>query len=208
MLLTRDIEFAYGPTTGFRFPDVDLKKGEHWLITGPSGCGKTTFLHLMAGLLRPDKGYVRINGVDITSLNPSRVDRIRGTEIGIVFQTPHFIRSLTVAENILIAMYLNGLKEDKNRVTELLTQLNIREKFDSKPNQLSQGELQRLSIARALINRPSVILADEPTSSLDDDNCEEAVSLLKKQAEATGVTLAVISHDNRLRSIFDNVIHL
>ncbi len=208
MLLTRDLAFAYNESDRFRFPDITCRKGEHWLIAGPSGCGKTTLLHLMAGLLRPDKGHVQIGDTDLTALTPSQADRFRGTEIGIIFQTPHFIRSLTVAENLLIAMYLNGLKEDADRVKSLLTQLNIGEKYRSKPNELSQGELQRLSMARALINRPSVILADEPTSSLDDVNCREAVSLLKTQAEATGVTLVVISHDNRLSSIFDNVVRL
>lgn len=208
MLLTRNIEFAYNAANSFRFPDVTCRKGEHWLIMGPSGCGKTTLLHLMAGLLRPTKGDVQIGDANITGLAPSQVDRLRGTEIGIVFQVPHFIQSLTVAENVLIARYLNRLNEDTEQVRNLLEQLNIGEKYASKPNELSQGELQRLSIARALINRPTVILADEPTSSLDDNNCAEVVALLKEQAEATSATLIVVTHDKRLMSVFQNVIKL
>ena len=208
MLSTRNIEFAYNPENRFRFPDIDCRKGEHLLVMGPSGCGKTTLLHLIAGLLRPDKGSVRINDVDITTLTASRLDRVRGTQIGVVFQTPHFIRSLTVAENLLLPGYLNRIKEDRKRVDELLAQLNIGAKAGAKPHELSQGELQRLSVARALVNRPSLILADEPTSSLDDENCEKAISLLRQQAEATGVTLVVITHDKRLLSIFDNTIRL
>ena len=208
MLLTRNIEFAYNAANSFRFSDITCEKGEHWLIMGSSGCGKTTLLHLMAGLLRPTKGYVQVGDVNITDLPPSQVDRLRGTEIGIVFQSPHFIQSLTVAENILMARYLNRLEEDAEPIRNLLEQLNIGEKYASKPNELSQGEAQRLSIARALINRPSLILADEPTSSLDDNNCSEVVDLLKKQAEATSSILIVVTHDKRLASVFKNVINL
>ena len=208
MLLTRNIEFAYNAANHFRFPDITCNKGEHLLIMGPSGCGKTTLLHLLAGLLRPAKGYIRIGDVNITELSPSQVDRFRGTEIGIVFQVPHFIQSLTIAENVLMARYLNYLDEDAEHVRTLLEQLNIGKKYNSKTNELSQGELQRVSIARALVNQPSVILADEPTSSLDDDNCSEVVELLKKQAEATSSTLIVVTHDKRLSSVFNNAIKL
>lgn len=208
MLATRDLEFAYNEFNQFRFPDITCGKGEHWLIMGRSGCGKTTLLHLMAGLLSPTKGNVQINETNITVLSPSHVDRIRGTEIGIIFQIPHYIQSLTVAENILIARYLNRLDEDMNQIEHLLTQLNIGHKAKSMPHQLSQGELQRMSIARALVNHPSAILADEPTSSLDDVNCEEAVSLLIRQAEESDITLVIVTHDKRLSPMFKNIVYL
>ncbi len=208
MISTHDLEFAYNEANRFRFPDINCGKGEHWLIMGPSGCGKTTLLHLMAGLLRPAQGHVWVNGTDIATLNPAQTDKIRGKEIGIIFQRPHFIQSLSVVENLLIARYLNRMDEDKILIKNILGQLNIGNKANSRPNELSQGELQRLSIARALINHPSIILADEPTSSLDDGNCEEAVALLRSQAEATGVALVIVTHDTRLSSIFSNVVRL
>jgi putative ABC transport system ATP-binding protein len=208
MLSTSHIEFAYDATNRFRFPDINCRKGEQCLIMGPSGCGKTTLLHLMAGLLHPDNGQVCINDVDITQTTPTQTDRIRGKEIGIIFQKAHFIQSLSVMENVLIVRYLNRMKEDVEEVIQLLDQLNIAHKARSRPNELSQGELQRLSIARALINRPSVILADEPTSSLDDGHCEEVIALLRDQTEATQVALIIVTHDVRLSSVFKNVIRL
>ena len=208
MLTIKDVEFSYNKTNSFRFPDITCHKGEHWLIMGPSGCGKTTLLHLMAGLLRPTKGTVSINGLDIATLTQSQTDKVRGRQVGIVFQNPHFIQSLTVAENLKIARYLNGLKTSKREIKELLDKLNIGNKFYSKPNELSQGELQRLSIARAIINNPSVLLADEPTSSLDDTHCVEALTLLRQQAENTSAALLIVTHDLRLHSFFKNNIQL
>ena len=208
MLATKDLEFAYDQANSFKFPDITCEQGSHWLITGPSGCGKTTLLHLLAGLLRPTSGEVTINGQDISRLKSAKIDKIRGKRMGIIFQKPYFISSLTVAENVKIARYLNGLKESDIEVAAVLQKLNIGDKFSSRPQELSQGELQRLSIARALINNPAVILADEPTSSLDDDHCREALLLLKEQAEREQASLLIVTHDHRLKSYFSNIIQL
>ncbi len=208
MLATKDLEFAYDQANSFIFPDITCEQGTHWLITGSSGCGKTTFLHLLAGLLRPARGKVIINGKDISRLKSSKIDKIRGKSMGIIFQTPYFVSSLTVAENVKIARYLNGLKESNVEVAGVLQKLNIGDKSDFRPQALSQGELQRLSMARALINNPSVILADEPTSSLDDDHCREALLLLKEQAEREHMTLLIVTHDHRLKPYFSNIIQL
>jgi len=208
MLTIENIEFAYNQANSFKFPDIACLKGDHWLIMGPSGCGKTTLLHLMAGLLRPTKGTVSVNGIDISSLTQSQTDQVRGRQIGIVFQRPHFIQSLTVSENLRIARYMNGQKLSKQEITELLNKLKIGSKVHSKPNELSQGELQRLAIARAIINKPSVILADEPTSSLDDAHCVDALNLLRQQAEHTETALLIITHDQRLLPFFSNIIQL
>lgn len=209
MLKVNDLTFSYNKSNAFAFPDMECGKGEHWLIMGESGCGKTTFLHLLAGLLRPTGGEIVLNGQDIAKLPGTQVDSIRGTEIGIVFQTPHFIQSLNVKQNLLIARYLNGQKENKQPVAgELLETLGLQDKENSRVNNLSQGELQRLSIARAIMNHPSLILADEPTSSLDDKNCEEAIRLLKTQAEKTQASLLIVTHDHRLNSYFQHVINL
>ena len=208
MLITHALEFSYNRVNSFKFPDIVCKQGSHWLITGPSGCGKTTLLHLLSGLIRPHKGQVIIADSDISRLKRAAMDQFRGKNIGIIFQKPYFVHSLTVAENIKVARFLNHLAVSDSEIEEVLRKLNIGEKFHSKPKALSQGELQRLSMARALVNNPSVILADEPTSSLDDKHCHEALQLLKEQAERERATLIIVTHDQRLKSYFSNIIQL
>lgn len=208
MLIIKDVGFAYNQTNSFQFPDFNCQKGEHWLFMGASGCGKTTLLHLMAGLLKPARGEISINGTSISKLTQAQADKFRGKEIGIVFQKHHFIQSLNVSENLQVCRYLNGQKIKRKEIFELLEQLNISDKADSKINQLSQGELQRLSIARAVINKPSVIFADEPTSSLDDLNCTEALHLLKQEASVNNAALVIVTHDRRLLPHFKNTIEL
>jgi len=207
-LLTKGLRFAYSESVQFAFPDISCEKGKHLLIMGPSGCGKTTLLHLLAGLLKADSGTIQINETDITAMHESLVDKYRGKEIGIIFQKPHFMQALTAIENVRLAPYLNHFERNIGEIEELLKKLNLADKGDTRVNEMSQGELQRLSIARAMINKPSVILADEPTSSLDDANCEEALQLLQSQAEITGASLVIVTHDKRLLSYFNNIITL
>jgi putative ABC transport system ATP-binding protein len=207
-LITENVQHSYNKDHTFYFPDISCEKGKHLLITGQSGCGKTTLLHLTAGLIKPKNGSIYINGKDITKLKNKETDRYRGHEIGIVFQAPHFIKSLTAKENLMIAASLNQLSVDEIYLDQLLTSLSIIHCINSKINTMSQGELQRLSIARAVINKPSLILADEPTSSLDDRNCKEAIKLLRNQAEELQASLIIVTHDNRLISEFSQIIHL
>ena len=136
------------------------------------------------------------------------MDSFRGKNIGIVFQTAHFIRSLTVEENLMVAQQLSGNKIDKSLIFNFLQKLNLSHKLKSKPNELSIGEAQRANIARALINAPSLILADEPTSALDDKNAEEVIKLLEQQAAEVNATLLIVTHDGRLKSYFNNQISL
>jgi len=208
MVTTSELKFAYDPQNSFSFPELNCAQGSQWLITGPSGCGKSTLLHLLAGLLKPTSGQITIAGNLISSLRPAQIDKIRGKTIGIIFQKPYFVASLTVAENLKLVRSLNLFKESNSQIKELLRELNIQDKFDSRTHELSQGELQRLSIARALINNPKLILADEPTSSLDDHHCTEALRLLKQQAKANNATLLIITHDQRVKSEFTNIIQL
>lgn len=208
MLDIQNLEFYYKKDQFFEFPDISVKKGDHWLLLGQSGCGKTTLLHLMAGLLRPKAGKVVINNEDIAQLSESALDKFRGENIGIIFQQSHLIRSLSVEENLLTAQYLAGTKQDKQRVHQILEQLNLGHKLKSKTNNLSQGEQQRVSIGRALVNEPAIILADEPTSSLDDVNCQQVVELLLEQSEASGASLIIVTHDGRLKEMFENKIEL
>lgn len=207
-LITRSLTFAYNDQIRFSFPDIICKKGEHVLIVGPSGCGKTTLLHLLAGLLKPTSGSVQINGTEITRLHGSPLDRYRGKEIGFVFQKPHFIQALSAIENIRIAAYLNDQKVNDEVIDRLLTRLNLKDRRNARVNRMSEGERQRLSIARAIVNKPTIILADEPTSSLDDRNCEESLTLLQEQAETTGSSLIIVTHDQRLRAFFNHIITL
>jgi putative ABC transport system ATP-binding protein len=143
-----------------------------------------------------------LNHVDLGSISDKNLDLFRGQNIGIVFQKPHFIKSLTVWENLLLAAALAGKKSDKKRMIDLLERLNIAHKSESKTDQLSQGEQQRVAIARALVNEPILILADEPTSALDDINGEEVAALLEDESKRLEAALLIVTHDNRLQTKF------
>lgn len=204
MLQTNQLNFSYDKKNQFQFPDIKCGAGENWLLLGQSGSGKTTLLHLLAGLLHPTSGKVEIGGTDTSTLSAGELDRFRGNKIGIVFQKPHFIKSLTVGENLALAQKLAGQPVDNQRIMDLLARLNIGEKINKKPQNLSQGEQQRASIARAVINRPALILADEPTSALDDLNTKEVIDLLEEQAAEVNATLLIVTHDSRLKDRMEN----
>lgn len=208
MLETSNLEYAYPGGGTLRFPDIRCATGDHWLLIGQSGSGKTTLLHLLGGLLSPRNGRVIVEDTDITRLPAHALDRFRGKKIGVIFQRSHFVRSLTVAENLVLAQQLAGLPADRQRISDLLGHLNVGHKLHTRPDRLSVGEQQRVAIARALINRPSVILADEPTSALDDVNCGEVIRLIEREASEVGATLLVVTHDGRLKERFRNQIHL
>lgn len=204
MLATNQLTFEYGPAKQFSFPDVHCANREALLILGRSGTGKTTFLHLLALLLKPKSGSVVIDKTDLTKLSVAETAAFRAKHVGIVYQKPHFVSALSVMDNLLMANYLANKPQDKNRARELATQLGFSEQLNKKTNQLSQGEQQRVSIARAVMNQPDVILADEPTSSLDDENTSRVVQLLREQSEQIGASLIVVTHDQRLKDAFQN----
>ena len=208
MLQVKDLKFGYNEENQFSFPDMQCGKGSHWLILGQSGCGKTTLLHLIGGLLKPQSGLLSLDGTDFSNLSESKLDAFRGKNIGIIFQQSHLIKSLSVEENLMAAQFLSGEKQNSEKVKSILERLNLGNKMRSKPSKLSQGEQQRVAIARALVNSPQLILADEPTSSLDDVNCTEVVNLLLEQSNETGATLIIVTHDGRLKSMFENKIEL
>lgn len=208
MLTTKQLQFSYTRNQVMNFPDFSLQKGEHWLLLGQSGSGKTTLLHLLGGLLSPESGSILVGDTDLGQLRASALDQFRGKNIGIVFQKSHFVRALTVGENLLLAQQLAGIKPNRERINELLERLNIADKLRLKPDRLSIGEQQRAAIARALINQPPIILADEPTSALDDHNATEVIDLLEEQADVLGSTLLVVTHDKRLKDRFPKQIAL
>lgn len=208
MIRTKNLKFQYNAEQQFQFPDMHCKQGSHWLVLGESGCGKTTLLHLLGGLRKPSSGKIVVQNEDISSLSGEALDHFRGQNIGIIFQQSHLIKALTVEENLLTAQYLAGMKQDKEKIKNILTKLNLDDKMTSKPKNLSLGEQQRVAIARALINDPVLILADEPTSSLDDKNCREVVKLLLEQSQNFEATLLIVTHDGRLKELFENQILL
>ena len=207
MIKTEKIEFSYDNEFIFKFEDIKLKNEENLLILGNSGIGKTTLLHLLSGLLKAKSGSIELYGKELTKLSSFQLDRFRRDNIGIVFQKPHFVNSLTVKENLELAQYIAD-KKDNKRIETILNNLNIFDKINKKTNELSQGEKQRVSIALAIVNSPKLILADEPTSSLDDDNCSNVIKILKKQASDFGAQLIVITHDSRLKKHFKKSIKL
>ena len=208
MVKINGLTYNYSSEIQLRFPDFSLSKGEQALILGQSGCGKTTLLHLLSGLLQPNSGNVDVENENISKMSGARLDNFRGANIGIVFQTPHFIEALTVKENLTLAQTLAGKSKNVDKVKTLLADLGVESKLNAKLNALSVGEKQRISIARALVNSPALILADEPTSALDDKNCDAVLKLVREQAKKHNSTLLIVTHDNRLKDQFDKRIEL
>jgi putative ABC transport system ATP-binding protein len=208
ILILDGVAKAYDGRPVVAVPSWPVATGQHSLILGPSGSGKSTLLHLIAGLMRPSRGRVLVAGQDLGALTPAELDAFRGRSIGIVLQRLHLIPALTVRNNLRLARALAGLPPDPARIDALLAGLGLAPLASARPSRLSQGEAQRVAIGRALVNRPMLILADEPTSALDDANCEAVLALLRAQAEASGATLVIATHDARLKRFFHNRLEL
>lgn len=206
MIVTKSLEFSYDNNFIFKFPNINLKSTENLLILGNSGIGKSTLLHNLAGILRPKSGTINIFNNDISEFSDHEMDKFRGENIGIIFQKPHFVNSLTVGENLELAQFLGRNKIGDIKLT--LESLKILDKINKKPKELSHGEKQRASIAISIINSPKLILADEPTSSLDDSNCDNVINILKEQALKYAAQLVVITHDSRLKKHFKKSLEL
>ena len=208
MFVSHDLTFSYSPLKKFAFPDLHCADRDTLLILGQSGSGKTTLLHLLALLLQPESGEITLDGQSFRHLSAAQTARVRAQKLGIIYQRAHFVSSLNVLDNILLANYLADKKQDKDKAIYLAEKLGFAEHLFKKPHQLSQGEQQRASIARALMNEPAVILADEPTASLDDTNCRKVVALLQEQSQFIGASLIVVTHDQRLKDEFTNRVNL
>lgn len=198
-----DLRFSYGHRAVVDVARCHLAGGESMAVIGASGCGKTTFLHLLAGLIRPDAGVIRILGKDLSTLHGARLDRFRGRHIGVVFQRFHLLPALSVRDNVLLAQRLARAPLERGRVQALFDRLNLTGLEDHKPSMLSQGQAQRAAIARALVHDPELVMADEPTSALDDHHADRALELLKESARAVGAALLVVTHDQRVRGHLD-----
>lgn len=209
MVQTQKLTFQYNKNESvFHFPDISLGEGENLLILGKSGIGKTTLLHLLAGLLTPASGKVEIDGTSIQSLSNRQLDKFRGQCIGLVFQKNHAIRSLNVVGNLQARLFFSGKRIDHSIIGSLLEQLDLNDCKHNNVRELSEGQLQRLGIALSVIHRPRLILADEPTSSLDDGNCRAVMELLINHARSTDANLIVITHDHRVKPLFPNSLTL
>ncbi|MEX2513724.1 MAG: ATP-binding cassette domain-containing protein [Cyclobacteriaceae bacterium] len=207
MIESRSIEYQYENIPAFQLPDIKVNGGEELLILGNSGTGKTTLLNILGGLLKPQKGEIWIDGTALYGLKGNDLDKFRGKNIGIVFQKPHILQALTVSENIALPHFFLG-KNDPSRIDSYLKELGIFHKKHDHVDTLSEGEAQRVSIARALANQPKVILADEPTASLDDENAKTVISLLKQQAKKLNAALIIVTHDQRIKEVIANHITL
>lgn len=208
MIKTKSLTYTYTNAKTIAFSDLIIEKGEQFLLLGESGSGKTTLLHLLGGLLKLQQGGINVNGTELSELSESQLDHFRGKHYGFIFQRNHLLASLTVEQNLLLAPYLAGLKQDKSRVEEVLTQLDIADQKKKRIQEVSLGQAQRVAIARAVLNKPSVILADEPTSALDDKNCDRVCELLISVAQQNQATLIIATHDQRLKGRVKNVIQL
>lgn len=208
MLNVRNLHYAYPAGESFDFPDLSCPDGSHWLILGPSGSGKSTLLHLLAGLLSPVSGSLELDDVNYSQLTGAKLDAFRGEHIGMVFQKSYFVASLSISENLDLAQRLGKQPIDKAGNRALLSELGIGQYADKAASQLSIGQQQRASIARGLVNRPRLLLADEPTAALDRDNAAIVSRLLRERATELNAILLVVTHDERLLPDFNNVIRI
>ena len=182
-------------------PELTLARGEQMALQGRSGSGKTTLLHLIAGILRPDSGRILVAGEEMASAREPVRDRLRGRAIGYVFQTFNLLEGYSALENLLLAMHFGG-KVDESLARRLLERVGLRDRLGHRPSQLSVGQRQRVAVARALANRPSLVLADEPTGNLDPGNAGEALALIREVCDESGAALLLVSHDDSVLAGF------
>ena len=210
MIEIKGTKKSFGSLEVLKGIDLTINRGEVVSIVGPSGAGKTTLLQIIGTLDRPDSGSVHVDSVDVTSLSQSKLADFRNRHIGFVFQFHQLLPEFTAIENIMIPAYIAGTskKEARSRAEELLQFMGLSDRAQHKPNELSGGEKQRVAVARALVNNPSVILADEPSGSLDSKNKEELHQLFFNLRDRFGQTFVIVTHDEQLAAITDRTIHM
>ncbi|MBF1454520.1 ABC transporter ATP-binding protein [Hoylesella nanceiensis] len=210
MIEIKNIHKSFGQLEVLKGIDLSIKKGEIVSIVGPSGAGKTTLLQIIGTLDKPNEGEVMINDTNISKLSNNKLSDFRNQHIGFVFQFHQLLPEFTALENIMIPAFIGGVSKSvaKQKAEELLEFMQLKDRAHHKPNELSGGEKQRVAVARALINNPEVILADEPSGSLDSKNKRELHQLFFDLRDKYGQTFVIVTHDEELASITDRTIHL
>jgi len=208
LLFTRDVVLARGRQAIARLPDLDIHAGDTIAIVGASGSGKTTALMALSGVRAPRQGDIAVDSTYLWRLPDRERDRFRGRRIGLIFQSFHLIDSLGVKANLLLAARCAGVRPDPKRLAHLLEKLGLGGLEQRRVDRLSHGQAQRVAVARALFNKPAVVLADEPTSALDDDATASLLSLLKEAALSEGAALVIATHDRRVLSGVSRVIEM
>lgn len=210
MLIGKNIYKRYGSLEVLRGVDLEIKRGEVVSIVGPSGCGKSTLLHILGTLDKPDMGEIMINNTSLGQLTGNKLAAFRNKHIGFVFQFHHLLPEFTALENVCIPGWLTGKgKTDvKKRAGELLTMLGLSARNENKPNQLSGGEQQRVAVARALINNPDIVFADEPSGNLDSANAKELHQLFFDLRKQFNQTFLIVTHNEELSQLSDRTLHM
>ncbi|HBT77839.1 MAG TPA: ABC transporter ATP-binding protein [Planctomycetaceae bacterium] len=210
MLELKNLKKSYVEPDGGELPILDIPgwkvdEGEQVVVVGASGCGKTTMLHIIAGILRPSSGHVLIDGWDTPLLTEAERDQFRARRIGYVFQTFNLLPGFTALENVLLGMTFAGGRTDKHRARDLLDRVGLAHRLHHKPGQMSVGEQQRVSVARALANKPKLVLADEPTANVDVGNQQQVIDMLRNTCEEEGVALILVTHAPAVAKQFQRI---
>ena len=210
MIEIKGVTKSFGSLQVLKGIDLRIEKGEIVSIVGPSGAGKTTLLQILGTLDKPDGGSVVVDGIETSTLSTNKLSEFRNMHLGFVFQFHQLLPEFTAIENIMIPAYIAGMKpkEARSRAEELLAFMGLSDRATHKPNELSGGEKQRVAVARALMNNPAVILADEPSGSLDSKNKEELHKLFFELRDKFGQTFVIVTHDETLATLTDRTIHL
>ncbi len=208
MLSVADLKKSFVSPEGGRVDIVDvagfaLAAGEQLALRGESGSGKTTFLHLVAGILAADSGTVKIDGAEMTALSESRRDRLRAEKLGYIFQTFNLLQGFTVLENVVLGMSFGPRGADRKHARGMLERVGLGHRLNHYPRQLSTGQQQRVAVARALVNHPKLVLADEPTGNLDRKHAREALALIREVCREQQAALLLVSHDEEVLGQFD-----
>jgi lipoprotein-releasing system ATP-binding protein len=210
MIIGKDLSKKYGSLTVLKSVNVSIKKGEILGITGPSGAGKSTLLQILGTLDFAENGSLEFEGKDLLSLSPKKIAKFRNENIGFIFQFHHLLPEFTALENVCMPALISGLekKDAEEKALKLLKTLGLEHRTNHKPNELSGGEQQRVSVARALINNPSVIFADEPSGNLDTENARDLHQLFHSLRDEYGQTFVIVTHNHELANMADRVIEM